>query len=249
LVQQNLRFFEPGMKNFTLTLLTIFCTLSLGFTAGTMAKSSSSQGVVANNAAPPSVRIVSPQPGAALQQDGVQVRYQVQPAQNTPVPPSPNFVVRLDERDPVQTQDTETTFTGLRPGKHTITVDLVDANGIAIPGSRTQVEFTVVAQGARPGTGNAAPSQSPTQTSPQSPQPNVQPPRTTGPRYIDPRLKTASLHDQSDGGKKVLARNLRYSALSDSPQGGTEAAPLLSCIGAGVVLGGLASARITRRRK
>ncbi|HKW76963.1 MAG TPA: hypothetical protein VJN64_15635 [Terriglobales bacterium] len=216
------------MKNFTLTLLTIFCTLSLGFTAGTMANSSGSQGVVANNAAPPSIRIVSPQPGATLQQDGIQVRYQVQPAQNTPVPPSPNFVVRLDDRDPVQTQDTETTFTGLRPGKHTVIVDLVDANGIAIAGS-TQVEFTIVAQGARPRSGNTAPSQSPTQSSPQSQQPNVQPPRTSAPRYIDPRLKTASLRDDTGNG--------------------AEAAPLLSCIGAGVVLGGLVSARITRRRK
>lgn len=188
----------------------------------------SGQGVIANNTAPPSVRIVSPQPGATLRQDGIQVRYQVQPAQNTPVPPSPNFVVRMDERDPVQTQDTETTFTGLRPGKHTVIVDLVDANGIAIPGSRTQVEFTILAQRARPDKGNATPTQAPSQSSPQSTRPNVQPPRTSAPRYIDPRLKTASLNN---------------------PNGNAEAAPLLSCIGAGVVLGGLASARITRRRK
>ena len=237
------------MKNFTLTLLTIFCTLSLGFTAGTMANSGSSQGVVANNAAPPSVRIVSPEPGAALQQDGIQVRYQVQPAQNTPMPPSPNFVVRLDERDPVQTQDTETTFTGLRPGKHTVTVDLVDANGIAIPGSRTQVEFTIVAQGARPGNGNTSPAQSPTQSSPQSTRPSVQPPRTSAPRYIDPRLKTASLLSEHDPGQAIHSRKHKEVAQSDIPNGNAEAAPLLSCIGAGVVLGGLASARITRRRK
>ena len=234
------------MKNFTLTLLTIFCTLSLGFTAGTMANSG--QGVIANNAAPPSVRIVSPQPGATLQQDGIQVRYQVQPAQNTPVPPSPNFVVRLDERDPVQTQDTETTFTGLRPGKHTVTVDLVDANGIAIAGSRTQVEFTIVAQGVRPGNGNATPTQSPSQSSPQSTRPNVQPPRTSAPRYIDPRLKTASAYGEHDPGQKILARNYKKVSLPDNPNENEEAAPLLSCIGAGVVLGGLASARITRRK-
>ena len=232
------------MKNFTLTILTIFCTLSLGFTAGTVARSSESQGVVANNAAPPSVRIVSPQPGATLQQDGVQVRYQVQPAQNTPVPPSPNFVVRLDARDPVQTQDTETTFTGLQPGKHTVIVDLVDANGIAIAGSRTQVEFTIVAQGARPGR-----TQSPSQSAPQSPQPNVQPPQTSVPRRIDPALKTASLSGQVAPDHKSLARNLRPAILTATPDvRGAAAAPLLSCIGAGVVLGGLASARITRRR-
>lgn len=236
------------MKNFTLTLLTIFCTLSLGFTAGTMANSGGSQGVIANNAAPPSVRIVSPQPGATLQQDGIQVRYQVQPAQNTPVPPSPNFVVRLDERDPVQTQDTETTFTGLRPGKHTVTVDLVDANGIAIAGSRTQVEFTILAQGARPGNGNTSPTQAPSRSFPQSTRPNVQPPRTSVPRYIDPRLKTASGSSAHDPGPKILARHYKEVSLPDSPNGNEEAAPLLSCIGAGVVLGGLASARITRRK-
>jgi hypothetical protein len=237
------------MKNFTLTILTIFCTLSLGFTAGTMANSSSSQGAIANNTAPPSVRIISPQPGATIQQDGIQVRYQVQPSQNTPVPPSPNFVVRLDERDPVQTQDTETTFTGLRPGRHTVTVDLVDANGVAIAGSRTQVEFTIVPQGTRPGNGNGTPTQGPAQSSPQSPQPNVQPPRTSAPRYIDPRLKTASLPNEAHHGEMVLARNVKRLPLSGQSSGDADAAPLLSCIGAGVVLGGLASARITRRRK
>lgn len=231
------------MKNFTLTLLTIFCTLSLGFTAGTVARSSALQGVVANNAAPPSVRIVSPQPGATLQQDGIQVRYQVQPAQNTPMPPSPNFVVRLDGRDPVQTQDTETTFTGLQPGKHTVTVDLVDANGIAIAGSRTQVEFTIVPQGARPGR-----TQSPSQSSPQSTRPNVQPPTTSVPLHIDPRLKTASLSREDAAAQKGLARKPHMVLAAPSEVRGAEAAPLLSCIGAGAVLGGLASARITRRR-
>ncbi len=227
------------MKNFTLTILTIFCTLSLGFTAERAVRSSESQGVVANNAAPPSVRIVSPQPGATLQQDGVQVRYQVQPAQNTPVPPSANFVVRLDARDPVQTQDTETTFTGLQPGKHTVIVDLVDANGIAIAGSRTQVEFTIVAQGR----------QTPSHSAPQAPQPNVQPPQTSVPRRIDPALKTASLSGQGAADQKSFARSARHLVVTATPEvRGAAAAPLLSCIGAGVVLGGLASARITRRR-
>jgi Penicillin-Binding Protein C-terminus Family len=242
LAQQNSAFFGPGMKNFTLTILTIFCTLSLGFTAGTVARSSESQGVVANNAAPPSVRIVAPQPGAALQQDGVQVRYQVQPAQNTPVPPSPNFLVRLDGRDPVQTQDTETTFTGLQPGKHTVTVDLVDANGIAIAGSRTQVEFTILAQ-ARPGR-----TQTPSQSSPQSTRPNVQPPKTSVPLRIDPALKTASLDGKDAADQKCFSRSLHRAAVAAVPEVRGAAAPLLSCIGAGVVLGGLASARITRRR-
>lgn len=235
------------MKNFTLTILTIFCTLSLGFTAG--ARAGGSQGVVANNAAPPSVRILSPQPGATLQQDGVQVRYQIQPAQNTPVPPSPNFVVRLDGRDPVQTQDKETTFTGLQPGKHTVTVDLVDANGIAIAGSRTQVEFSIALQGARPGNGNTAPTQGPSQSSPQTTHPNVQPPQTSAPRQIDPRLKTASLRHEDTAHESIFARNLHHAVLTGTPDvHGAEAAPLLSCIGVGVVLGGLASARITRRR-
>ena len=55
----------------------------------------------------------------------------------------PNFQLRLDAQDPVNTTATEYTFTGLQPGAHTITVQLVDANGTPVQGANAVVQFTV----------------------------------------------------------------------------------------------------------
>jgi hypothetical protein len=236
------------MKNFSLTLLTVFCALSLGFTVGRGTKSSSSQAVVSNNGAPPAVQILSPRPGATLQQNGVQVRYQVQPAQNATVPPSINFLVRLDGRDPVRTQENETSFAGLAPGKHTVTVELVDANGVAIAGSKTQVEFSILAQGTtQPGGGTTAPGQSPAQNPPQT---NTPPPASRAHRP-SARVLRASLGGERPGPqfRRVFNSGVDDPILAGAPDPTEETVPLFSCIGAGVVLGGLASARITRRRR
>jgi hypothetical protein len=69
------------------------------------------------------------------------------------IPTAPNFVVQLDNRDPVTTTSTSVDFTGLTPGPHTVTVQLVDANNTPIAGSQTLVHFTIlqpVAQGNAP---------------------------------------------------------------------------------------------------
>src|SRR5690348_3950291 len=136
------------MKNLTLGILAFLCILSLaGFTQLNQDASRSSSTVVVTNNAPSSVRILSPHQGEKLQQDSVSVRYAYEPRQNTASLPTPNYQVRLDGRDPVQTQDTEATFTGLSSGPHTLTVELVDANGLAVPNGSSQVQFSVAPQG------------------------------------------------------------------------------------------------------
>ena len=93
------------------------------------------------------VHILSPAPSQQLNTNYVDVNYEL-------VNPgvaggSPNFQVQLDARDPVSTDETTYTFTGLSPGRHTITVQLVDANGTPIAGGRSVVVFVVVAGGAQ----------------------------------------------------------------------------------------------------
>lgn len=68
---------------------------------------------------------------------------------------APNYQVQLDAQDPVSTQDTQYTFTGLKPGQHTVVVQLVDANGTPITGGRSTVTFTVTADASQRPSGAA----------------------------------------------------------------------------------------------
>ncbi len=158
---------------------------------------------------PSSVRIVAPKPGDKLVNNFVEVRYEA--AGQASAQGSPQFRLRLDGRDPVLTTATSQTFTGLTPGNHTITVEMVDANGTPIMGSLSQIQFSVV-------TGESKPNRLPGKTS---------------------RLKDA-------GGEVREAAWMDATDRDELPQSGS-ALPLLSVIGLGVLIGGLASAlKVTR---
>lgn len=89
------------------------------------------------------LRIVSPHQGERLKQDFVSIHYEL--ANNgASAAATPNFQVQLDGQDPVTTSSTEYTFTGLTPGAHNVTVQLVDANGTPISGARSQVQFFIL---------------------------------------------------------------------------------------------------------
>lgn len=88
------------------------------------------------------VRIISPKPGEVVHQSFVTVRYQL--VQQATSASSASFQVQLDAADPVLTNDQQQGFRGLQPGKHTVQVQAVDANGTPVRGSRAEVEFTVV---------------------------------------------------------------------------------------------------------
>lgn len=154
------------------------------------------------------VRIVSPRPGDKLVNNFVEVRYEVAAAASAAG--SPTFRLRLDSRDPITTTDLSHTFTGLSAGAHTVTVELVDANGTPISGSVAQIEFSVV-------TGQNAP---------------ARPPRPSSRIKNAGEYQPVALHSAEDRG--------------ELPQTGSNL-PLLSVIGLGVLIGGLASAlKVTR---
>ena len=97
----------------------------------------------------PLLEILSPLPGAKIDTDTVTVRYQLKPV----APPTDNFELILDDQDPVHTVETEHTFNGLKPGAHRLIVEAVDANNIAIAGTRSELRFFV----AKPSTPPPAP--------------------------------------------------------------------------------------------
>ena len=61
-----------------------------------------------------------------------------------PAAGTPTYELRLDGRDPVQTTDTTYTFNGLEPGSHDLLVQIVDANGTPVMGTRSEVKFVTV---------------------------------------------------------------------------------------------------------
>ena len=151
------------------------------------------------------VQIVSPQPGDKLVNDFVEVRYEVAPGMSAAG--TPTFRIRLDEREPITTTDLSHTFTDLTAGAHTVTVELVDANGTPISGSVAQIQFSVI-------TGQNAPNRLPRPSS---------------------RIKNAGQYQP-----------VAWQQRQELPQTGSTL-PLLSVIGLGVLIGGLASAlKVTR---
>lgn len=154
------------------------------------------------------LRIVAPKPGERLQQTFVTVQYQLT---NPGIAAgSPQYRVQLDNRDPVVTTATETTFTSVTPGSHSLTVDLVDANKTPVNGSAANLNFTTVAPPA------------PRVALPQALQPDA-------PNTARPRLPQSD----EEAEERVLP-------------GGSSALPLLSLIGFGALVGGIASALKTR---
>jgi hypothetical protein len=87
------------------------------------------------------LHILSPASGQQLKVSYVDLSYElVNPGMSGG---EVNFILQLDAQDPVNTRDTTYTFTGVTPGQHSVTVQLVDANGTPVNGGRTSVVFFV----------------------------------------------------------------------------------------------------------
>ncbi len=180
-----------------------------------------------SNISSQSVRILSPKSGQKITQDYIDVRFELTNPGATVN--TPTFQVQLDSNDPVQTTSSDQTFSGLNPGTHTLSVELVDANGTPINGSRAQVQFVVTPQ--------TSPSQ-PTVTPRSGNQPGTQP----------PHLETVALTQTSAApaqGSKRQGTQQKSSNDDALPQSGS-VLPLMSLIGFGVLLGGITSALKTR---
>jgi hypothetical protein len=132
-------------------------------------------------AASSSLKIVSPTVGQKIGSTSVDVQYQLTDS-GASAAPSPTYRVQLDGRDPSETLDTDYSFTGLAPGPHSVTVELVDANHTPIQGSLTVVHFNTFTPGigtpetGTPGTG--APAATPGAAAPSSNAP-TKPPTTS----------------------------------------------------------------------
>lgn len=96
-----------------------------------------------------SIKILSPKVDEKLGSTIVTVRFQLDNA-GLSADTSPNFRVQLDSREAVETTSTEQSFTGLTPGDHVVTIDLVDANHNPIPQGHVEVRFHTFTPGPDP---------------------------------------------------------------------------------------------------
>ena len=129
-----LRIRTNQVRHLTGILAVILLTIS-----SVLAQTTPSPG--ATTPTPGSLRILTPKNGDRIAQDFIDLTFEL--AAPPSADSSPTFQVRLDSSEPVHTTDTRYTFTGLKPGRHTVSVQMVDANNTPIQGSRAEVHFTV----------------------------------------------------------------------------------------------------------
>ncbi len=195
------------------------------------------------------IKILSPKAGEKVTSSAISVQYELL-NEGITAAGSPTYRLQLDSRDPVETTSTEQSFSGMTPGKHVLTVEVVDANHTPIMGSRTQVHFTSGDATAAQATGQASTQQQapengqqqqhperngqqtqPSQQKQQQAEPQQQSPRA---ELLPPSVTKATLPLPEPGRSGEL------------PSAGGEL-PLLSMVGFGVLIGGVISAMRTRR--
>lgn len=167
------------------------------------------------------IRITSPRQNVRQTANFVDVRYELTNP-TAAAASSPTFRVQLDSSDPLTTTTNQQSFTGLTPGPHVVTIQLVDANGTVIGNSQTQVQFTVVPTVQN---GGSAPGGTPASSSGAS---------------------TGSATPSSPQAKAVMAPGITAETHEDSLPPASSSLPILSVIGFGVLVGGVASAMKTR---
>lgn len=171
----------------------------------------------------PAVRFLAPNSGEQINNNFVTVKYELL----SPVSAAgtPTFQLRLDTRDPVRTTDTQYTFTGLSPGTHTVTVQVVDANDTPISGLQNQVQFTILPQNL------GAPSRGPSGLIERS----------------SAALQPVALSWQEPNSAANPSQPANPSKRDEQLPKAGSTLPLLSVIGMGVLVGGIASALRTRQ--
>src|SRR6059058_3195764 len=127
------------MLRFKFAIILAVVALAASIAPYAAAQDGSNQG----NGSAPLLQITQPPAGAKLAQTFVSVQYQIT---NPTIAQagSPNFLVQLDTQDPVTTTSTSQDFTGIAPGPHSVSVQLVDANGAPVAGAAASVKFTIV---------------------------------------------------------------------------------------------------------
>lgn len=134
------------MKNFRIAVLILLIAIAtpLALHRRAWALHHPADTEAASAAASP-VHIISPLAGEELGKAYAVVQYRLEAGKAAG---SPTYELRIDGRDPIQTTETNYTFNGLKPGRHSVVVQVVDANGAPISGTRSEVHFTVAATAA-----------------------------------------------------------------------------------------------------
>ncbi len=198
--------------------------ISVGLAAQTTPPSTNTGGANAPTAVNPapadsSLRILTPLANQKHASNAVNVRWQL--TNEALSAGAPNYEVQLDGADPVTTSTTEQVFSGLAPGVHTVVIRLVDANGTPIAGGSSQVQFVV------------AP---PEQASPANPKPQSKA------DFPKAELVNAAYVQHTEAGQGQTQEE------DDPLPSSASSLPLLSIVGFGALIGGVVSARKTRRR-
>jgi hypothetical protein len=178
---------------------------------------SSAAGAV--NPAPESalIRILNPVASQKLTNNAATVRFEL--TNPTAISGTPNYLVQMDGRGPITTSQRQQVFTGLSAGAHTVTVELVDANGTPIQAGRAAVQFFLAPPPAQPVTNT--------------------PKAAAGTAPAKRELKIAGFKFQRPDPAMVDQDESNLPPAS-SPL------PLISVIGFGVLVGGIVSAMKTR---
>lgn len=132
------------MKQIRLFVLFVFVAASLAMAQdqGSTAAGISKPGVATVNpeAQPADVLILAPVAGQTLTSNSVDLSFELaQPTINE----APEFLVQLDNADPIRTSSTDYTFPELLPGSHNIQVTLVDASNSPLQGGSATVQFNI----------------------------------------------------------------------------------------------------------
>jgi len=102
--------------------------------------------VAMGQAEPPSLRVLSPENGAVVENRNVELRMEVKGVELTPRQSSNSAYVqlKLDDAPPVKAYAESFTFQGVTPGNHMVRVELRRGNGSEMnPPIRSQVRFAV----------------------------------------------------------------------------------------------------------
>jgi hypothetical protein len=150
-----------------------------------------------------------------------------------PVPSAgtPNFLVQLDGDEPVRTSNMEQTFSDLAPGTHSVSVQLVGDNNTPNTDSRADVQFEIAPHAATPSHRAATPVSADTVAEALNVAPEQNAPQPP------PQLSQVAVQQAPPA--EIM------SISSPLPSAGS-ALPLISVIGFGVLVGGIASAMKTR---
>jgi predicted extracellular nuclease len=212
------------MKRATASIFTA-AILTLGAAAQTTPASTNTAGSNSPaqvNPAPAnsSLRILTPVANQKLTTNAINVRWQLL-NQGLAAAGAPNYQVQLDGADPTTTSSTEQSFAGLAPGQHTVVIRLVDANGTPIAGAASQVQFVVMQEQNTPAAA----------------------PKTQSKKIGKATSLFNAAFFQHSGQQPASSSE----PIEESVPASAGALPLLSVVGFGALIGGVISARKTRR--